>query len=60
MHLGLAFEHIQTGCRDTPLAQRLGQRGVVHDTAARNVDQRGRGLHLRQLRRADGVVRSAV
>ena len=34
----------------------LRQRGVVHDAAACDVDQRGRRLHLRQLGRANGVV----
>ena len=57
VNAGLAFKHIQAGCGNALLTQRHGQRRVVHNAAARNVDERGRGLHQRQLGCTNGVVR---
>jgi hypothetical protein len=53
----LALEDVEPGGGDAPLAQRLRQRRVVDDAAARDVGQRRGRLHLRQLGRADRVVR---
>ena len=57
MHFGLAFKHIQARCRNAFFAQGNRQRSVVHNAAARDVDQRGGGLHQRQFFGTDGVVR---
>ena len=57
VNLGLAFKHIEPRCRDLPAAQRGGQRRVIDDAAARDVDQRRCRLHQGQLGSADAVVR---
>ena len=51
------LKHVQPGCGNLACAQSMCQRHVVHDAAARNVHQRGRRLHQRQFRGADGVMR---
>ena len=57
MKFGFALKHIQASRSNGFLAQGLCQRGVVHNAAACNVDQRGRGLHEREFGRPNGVVR---
>ena len=57
MHTGLAFEHIQSSSGDAFVAQSGGQRGVIHNAAARDIHQRGGGLHQRQFCGANRVVR---
>ncbi len=53
---GLALEHIQPGGAQMAALQGVGERGFVHNAAAGDVDQRGAGLHLRQLGRTDEVI----
>ena len=52
----LAFKNIQTSGGNALKAQGFGQRRVVHNAAARQVDQGGGGLHQRQLGSSYGVV----
>ena len=56
MYQGLAFKHVQAGGGNGLVFQGHGQRRVIHNAAARNVDQRGGGLHQRQFGCTDGVV----
>ena len=54
--MGLALEHVQPGGGNAACLEGLGQRRIVHDAAACDVDEGGGGLHQRQLGPADGVV----
>ncbi len=56
MHARLAFEHVKARRRDPLLAQRVGERRVVDDPAARDVRERRARLHQRELGRADRVM----
>lgn len=56
-HARLAFVDIQAGTGQTPVGQRIGQRQLIDDPAARDVHQRGGGAHLAQRRPIDDVVR---
>ena len=53
----LLLEDVEARAGDLAGAQRLDERRLVHDRAARDVDQVGSRLHQRELRRADQVVR---
>ncbi len=53
---GLALKHIQPGGTQMAAVQGVGKRGFVHHAAAGDVDQRGAGLHLRQLGRTNEVI----
>ncbi len=49
----LRIEHVERGAGQPAVVERLDERRLVHDAAARAVDQAAGGLHFRQRRRAD-------
>ena len=57
MNRRLALKHIQPGSSNLFACQGCGQGCVVHNAATRDVHQCGRGLHLCQFCRTNGVVR---
>ena len=56
----LLAQHVQAGAQDASLAQRVGQRLLVDQAAARGVDQHRRRLHQRQRLGVDQVPRALV
>ena len=57
---GFTLKHVQPGGSNHPVFKCLCQRSVVHNAAARNVDQGGRGFHQGQFWRANAVVRGGA
>ena len=53
---GLDLEHVEPGARDPTLGQRLDERALVDEAAARGVDQEGGRLHQRQTLAVDELV----
>ena len=52
-HLGLMLEHVETGAGDLAFLQGARECRLVDNRPARGVDEKGRGLHQRELALAD-------
>ena len=50
-------EYVQTGSGDLTVLERVYERGMMDNRAARRVDEHGGWLHTRQFRRADQMAR---
>ena len=42
---GFGLQHVESGARQFPLAQRPVEQRLIHQSAAGSVDQNGAGLH---------------